>query len=403
MNRKIIGGKTESLIYTALVYFFFFHYSKFKFDFLQMNIHPLALVTAYISLKYGVFSGLVGAALSLIFYVLAYIRGGNDPVIFLSTFSYYKFILIFFFIALILGRFSDRKRETIEDLKSDKDILKRKYEEKRVIAEELSELNERLKHRIIESKESILTLHQMTSNLMESSVEEIFTRVISIFKEFLGSKVLSIYMYNKERNVIRAKVKVGYSEFPSYIQLDGKTNFDQVLQKGEPMEFQNPQEGGSPMYIFPILRKNELLGFVNVEKLYYTHREKYSFEIFKVISQWVNKALEVAIEKKNKAIEENSYPGTRVYNFKYFNEILNEEKNRKNLFETEYLAFEGEIKDITPEILEKQLGQQIRDVDMIGLEGNLLRVLFVNTEKNNRDLLLKRLYNLFPGADFYEI
>ncbi|MGL4568799.1 MAG: hypothetical protein ACRCU6_09800, partial [Fusobacteriaceae bacterium] len=158
MNRKIIGGKTESLIYTALVYFFFFHYSKFKFDFLQMNIHPLALVTAYISLKYGVFSGLVGAALSLIFYVLAYIRGGNDPVIFLSTFSYYKFILIFFFIALILGRFSDRKRETIEDLKSDKDILKRKYEEKRVIAEELSELNERLKHRIIESKESILTL-----------------------------------------------------------------------------------------------------------------------------------------------------------------------------------------------------------------------------------------------------
>ena len=202
MKKKFILSIVESIVYCLAIYLIFFYFSNFKSDFLNMNIQPLTIVIGIMALKYGVYISLQTVIIASLFYILAYYQLGNDLVVFFLDFSYYKFILLFFFIALSLGRFSDNLRKKIDDLKDENKILEEKNQNQREKNLELVNINERLKSRIVGSKESILTLHQITSSILTKNVEKIFTQILQILTDFLGSDVVSIYIYTIKREIL---------------------------------------------------------------------------------------------------------------------------------------------------------------------------------------------------------
>ncbi|WP_298066506.1 hypothetical protein [uncultured Cetobacterium sp.] len=178
MKKKFILSIVESILYCLGVYLIFFYFSDFKSDFLNMNMQPLAIIIGIMALKYGVYISLQTVIIASLFYMLAYYQLGNDIVVFFLDFNYYKFVLIFFFIALSLGRFSDNLRKKIDELKDENKILEEKNKNQREKNLELVNINERLKSRIVGSKESILTLHQITSSILTKNVEKIFTQIL---------------------------------------------------------------------------------------------------------------------------------------------------------------------------------------------------------------------------------
>lgn len=403
MKKKFFLSIIESFIYCLIVYLVFFYFSNFKIDFLEMNIQPLTIVIGIMALKYGVYISLQTVIIASLFYILAYYQIGNDPVVFFLDFNYYKFVLIFFFIALSLGRFSDNLRKKIDELKSENEDLEDRLKDQREKNLELVNINERLKGRIIGSKESILTLHQITSSILNKSVEKIFTQILEILTDFIGCDVLSIYIYNKEKNTLRARIKIGNSVISNFIEIQEGSIYQKVLQKKETLEGDREKNINEPVYVAPILNGDEVIGLINIERLKYGNKEKYLLELFKVISQWINNALVDAFKRSQIEVENNSFKGTRIYNLEYFAQILEEDKKRKKLFNSDYIALEGENKGLEPEELQKRIGGKIRDMDIIGMNEETIKFIFVNANRESKPLLLERISEIVPGVEFYEI
>ena len=403
MKKKFILSIVESIVYCLAIYLIFFYFSNFKSDFLNMNIQPLTIVIGIMALKYGVYISLQTVIIASLFYILAYYQLGNDLVVFFLDFSYYKFILLFFFIALSLGRFSDNLRKKIDDLKDENKILEEKNQNQREKNLELVNINERLKSRIVGSKESILTLHQITSSILTKNVEKIFTQILQILTDFLGSDVVSIYIYNKERNTFRARVKIGNSVIPNFIIVEEGDIYSKVLKSKETLEGNRDLNIKNPVYVAPILKGEEVVGIINIERLKYNNQEKYLLELFKVISQWINNALVNAFDTAEIETLKNSYENTRIYNLQYFSYILEEDKKRKKLFGSEYIALEAGNPNFTPEELNEKLKGKVRDIDVVGMNEETIKFLFVNANRESKDVLIRRVSEILPGVEIYEI
>ncbi|MDX8334949.1 GAF domain-containing protein [Candidatus Cetobacterium colombiensis] len=403
MKKNFFVNILESLIYCLLVYLVFFYYSNFKNDFLTMNIQPLTIVVGVMALKYGVYTSLQTVIIASFFYIFSYYKLGNDPVVFFLDFNYYKFILIFFFIGLTLGRVSDNFRSKIDELKEENKNLEETLKNQREKNLQLVNINERLKSRIIGSKESILTLHQLTSSILLQNVDKIFTQVLEILIDFLGSDVISIYLYNEERKIFRARIKIGNSVIPNFIEIKAGDIYSKVLDL-KTVQCGNKEENkASPVYVAPILKNNNVIGIINIERLKYENQEKYLLELFKVISQWINNALVKAFEENEIEIKKNVFENTRIYNLKYFSQILEEDKKRKKKFGADYIALETINPGLEPEELNELIKGKMRDIDVIGMSDEVIKFIFVNASKDDKLLLIKRMSEMLSGAELYEI
>lgn len=399
----MIVGAIESFLYCLMVYLFFFEFATFKQDFLTMNLQPLLIVIGIMALKYGVYTSLQTVLIASMFYILAYCRLGNDIIVFFLDYQCYKFILIFFFVALVLGKYSDKYHKKINELKEEQEKTSKKFEVQRKKNIELVDINERLKTRIINSKESILTLHKITSSIFHMKVEEIFTQVLEIFLEFLGADVISIYLYNQEKHMLRAKMKVGKSKLENFFSVEKKEYYEDVIKNKKALEVDIEKYPQAPIYIAPILKNDEVLGVINIERLNYKNKEKYSFELLKVIVDWINNALVEAVEKERKEREKNKFHNTRIFNIEYFDYIFAEDKKRKKIFGTDFIAMEGKNIGLTPEELNKRIKGKIRDLDFVGMNEKIIRFLFVNAQRESQRLLYDKIHNLIPEIEFYEI
>ncbi|MGL5638109.1 MAG: GAF domain-containing protein, partial [Cetobacterium sp.] len=238
-------------------------------------------------------------------------------------------------------------------------------------------------------------------SILTKNVEKIFTQILEILIDFLGSDTVSIYMYNNQKNIMRARLKVGNSIVPNFIEPKEGDIYSKVLSSKEVLE--GEVEKGEPVYISPILKDGQIIGIINVERLKYGNKEKYLLELFKVISDWINNALVNAFEKDEIEVLSNVYKETRIYNLNYFSYILEEDKKRKKIFGTDYIALETSNPGIDPKDLNERLKGKIRDIDVVGMDSNTIKFLFVNADKTKKDLLLERVRKIIPGVEFYEI
>ncbi len=393
----------ESFIYTGLVYFIFFYLSPFKHGFLELNLHPLLVVVAVISMRYGTYLSTFGVLFATFFYFLAYLNVERDPIIFFASFEYSKFILMFFFTALFIGKLRDTTDEKVIHMENEISRLKKGFTRQKRNNIKLTFTNSRLKNQIINSKESILTLHHLTSSLDEMGVEEIFTKTILNIKQFIDCDVISIYSYNSDKNFTRLKLKVGNGRLPSFFQIREEDAHKKVIDRGEAMAFPLDIDGNTPVYIAPVVAEGKIIGFINVERLSFSVQERYTFEMFKVISHWLNRSLAKAIKRQHREEMENMYEGTRILKMEYFNKRLEEENNRKKLFKMEFLAFEGHHGGATPQEINKRIEGRVREEDVVGMDQRVVRFIFPATEVQNRGLLLGKLGEVLEGIDFYEI
>ncbi|WP_321328751.1 hypothetical protein [uncultured Ilyobacter sp.] len=405
MKNKTFNCFIESLLYTTVVYLVFFHFSSFKYSFLDMNLHPLLIVIAVISLKYGTYMSGFVVSFSIIFYILSYVGLGRDMIIFFSSFEYYKFILMFFFTALFLGKLRDTTDERILHLEEEVTRAREDYEKQKENNVKLITVNSRLKKRIISSRESIVTLNQIKSSFENMNVEQIYTEAVLIMRQFLECDVVSIYNFNAEKNFMRLILRAGNGRMPGFLQLKDGSVFSEVIKAGTPMEFPLDVEGESPIFVSPIKKNNEILGFINIERMGLDASERYSYEMFKIISHWLNEALSEAFVKEEKEIKENTLGNTGIFTMEYFNKIMLEEERRKKLLDMDFMAFETKLKGVTPEEVADKIKGKVRESDFIAMDSERLRMLFPATTAASRELLVEKISGMFQGieVDFYEI
>ena len=290
--RTIFRCLLESAVYTILVLLIFYFLPYTKKEFLILNLHPLEIVVALMSLRYGTYLGILSSFIAISGYIFAYLHSGNDMILFLLKFQYYKFFLMFLFTAMILGKFKLNYKNREEDLKKGFEHLENSFQEEKEKNQQLLDINISLKNQIIRSGGSIVSFHNLKRELLQIKKEESYEKVLEIFRQLLACEVCS--MYTLADNKLTRRFEIGKSKMEREILLDTKEGerFLEVSKKSTSLNFPFDITGKQPIFIGSLYNKKNIIGFLEIENFSYTTGEKYNFELFKILMEEINEILQ---------------------------------------------------------------------------------------------------------------
>ena len=282
----------ESAVYTILVLLIFYFLPYTKKEFLILNLHPLEIVVALMSLRYGTYLGILSSFIAISGYIFAYLHSGNDMILFLLKFQYYKFFLMFLFTAMILGKFKLNYKNREEDLKKGFEHLESSFQEEKEKNQQLLDINISLKNQIIRSGGSIVSFHNLKRELLQIKKEESYEKILEIFRQLLACEVCS--MYTLADNKLTRRFEIGKSKMEREILLDTKEGerFLEVSKKSTSLNFPFDITGKQPIFIGPLYNEKNIIGFLEIENFSYTTGEKYNFELFKILMEEINEILQ---------------------------------------------------------------------------------------------------------------
>ena len=282
----------ESVVYTILVLLIFYFLPYTKKEFLVLNLHPLEIVVALMSLRYGTYLGILSSFIAISGYIFAYLHSGNDMILFLLKFQYYKFFLMFLFTAMILGKFKLNYKNREEDLKKGFEHLENSFQEEKEKNQQLLDINISLKNQIIRSGGSIVSFHNLKRELLQIKKEESYEKILEIFRQLLACEVCSMYILAD--NKLTRRFEIGKSKMEREILLDTKEGerFLEVSKKSTSLNFPFDITGKQPIFIGPLYNEKNIIGFLEIENFSYTTGEKYNFELFKILMEEINEILQ---------------------------------------------------------------------------------------------------------------
>jgi len=259
---------------------------------LILNLHPLEIVVALMSLRYGTYLGILSSFIAIFGYIFAYLHSGNDMILFLLKFQYYKFFLMFLFTAMVLGKFKLNYKNREEDLKKGFEHLENNFQEEKEKNQQLLDINISLKNQIIRSGGSIVSFHNLKKELLQLKKEELYEKVLEIFRQLLACEVCSIYTL-VDNKLIR-RFEIGKSKMEKEILLNSKEGerFLEVSKKNISLNFPFDITGKQPIFIGPLYNEKNIIGFLEIENFSYTTGEKYNFELFKILMEEINEILQ---------------------------------------------------------------------------------------------------------------
>ena len=290
--RTIFRCLLESAVYTILVLLIFYFLPYTKKEFLVLNLHPLEIMVALMSLRYGTYLGILSSFIAISGYIFAYLHSGNDMILFLLKFQYYKFFLMFLFTAMILGKFKLNYKNREEDLKKGFEHLENSFQEEKEKNQQLLDINISLKNQIIRSGGSIVSFHNLKRELLQIKKEESYEKILEIFRQLLACEVCS--MYTLADNKLTRRFEIGKSKMEREILLDTKEGerFLEVSKKSTSLNFPFDITGKQPIFIGPLYNEKNIMGFLEIENFSYTTGEKYNFELFKILMEEINEILQ---------------------------------------------------------------------------------------------------------------
>lgn len=290
--RTIFRCLLESAVYTILVLLIFYFLPYTKKEFLILNLHPLEIVVALMSLRYGTYLGILSSFIAISGYIFAYLHSGNDMILFLLKFQYYKFFLMFLFTAMILGKFKLNYKNREEDLKKGFEHLENSFQEEKEKNQQLLDINISLKNQIIRSGGSIVSFHNLKRELLQIKKEESYEKILEIFRQLLACEVCSMYILAD--NKLTRRFEIGKSKMEREILLDTKEGerFLDVSKKSTSLNFPFDITGKQPIFIGPLYNEKNIMGFLEIENFSYTTGEKYNFELFKILMEEINEILQ---------------------------------------------------------------------------------------------------------------
>lgn len=384
----------ETFIVNIIVYFIFYQINPNQDEYLYLNPHPLFILCIIIGLIYGNKLGLLTAAICSGFYLIVFLKINKDISLLFIYFRNYKYVLLFFFSAAILGNFRDSYKANIQKMINEKLIMSKNYKSLEKSYNLSQKALEELKKQIINSEESILYLYEIASRLETFNLEEIFTETIGILSKFLKAKSVSIYTYDEKSGYMRLKINFGEESRNRSMLVKNSIGFSSVIINQKVLKWVDIKEKEFPLMSAPLIKESQTIAVVNVDSMDFDNLSEYAYQLFKLIIEWVNKALNQAILVDE--ISDSKYiEGTRIMKYRYFAERIKSEERRKSEFGMEYSILQYDADNMSIQEINKNIAGVLRSVDIISYseETKEVYILLPATPENATYLVEERIKN----------
>ena len=401
-RRNIIIFLLENIFYYTLIYFLFMSLMGQGEKFLQLNIHPLFILTGIMAYRYGVNLGVVSATIAMFVYIYSYIEVGRDIVVFFYDFKYYKFILMFFILSFVLGRIKDNQDEKLNELSEEMSVIRKNYKNLYEKNSKLTYINNRMKGQIIKSEESIIALYNISNTLDTLNFEEVITNLIGVFKTYINAEAISLYTVDSSKKYLRLKVAVGDNrKLPGSLKLDEYPEFLKAVNEKK----YGKRDGTNlkiPVFYAPILNNGEVIALLNIERLSYETYSDYTEKMFEILASWTNKAMSNALTYAKKIKDELHYEGTEIMYEKFLEKRISEERKRKEMFNLSNISLKFKV--LTEDLKKIKLMKRSGDIAGYSEKEKVLYIIFSATPSEHKRLLKSKILegNIGILEEYYE-
>lgn len=394
LTKKVSVSLAETLVVNMVCYYIFFVWQSNQDVYLLLNPHPSFLLSLLVGARYGNVAGLISSLVSCLFYIYAHFEVNHNIGNVFTYFQYYKFLLMFIMGAVLTGYIKDKLDIRSELQKHEISLLTESYKHLKKNHHDLEKTQQELKKQIINSEESILHLYEIASRLDTLDMEGVYTETVGILKKYLKADTISIYSYIEESRYLRLKLKIGQGGFDKRsIDIGSSKGFTMVTEEKRAIRWNEVKEDQFALMSAPIMKDDKILAVVNIEKMDFDKLSEYAFQLFKLIIDWVNKALSQAIYVDE--LKESKYiPQTNWLRYDYFIERLKEEERRLQEFGMEFCLLNFILEQHEePRSLSEVLSGYLRSVDVVGYDEQrgVLYILLPATPKNDLIVVEQRI------------
>jgi len=396
----------ENLALSALIYAVWFALSPRQEHFLTMNLHPLLIMVAMSALRYGNYLGLVSATFASIVFLYANYVLGRDLVLFFTSWEHYKFLLMFFLTAVVLGTVRDYGDQRVAELETQ---LSDVQDERNALLEAQQKaniINRELKRQIIGTEDSILSLYNLSLALESLRPETLYSEVASVLARFLRAQAVSIYTVEANGEFLRLKVDLGHDTLPpKSLRASEHQYLTTVLKEQKAYRVSIESAPSDPLFSAPILRDDKVIAVINVDQAIFHAVTEYSFQLFRLVVEWTARSLERALDVDEARTAVHYLPNSRFLRMPYFEERLAEERQRFVKFGLPYKLLALDCEHSALPALEQSLNQCLRLSDVRGYDESKQRVLVLLplTDAGNLANVQARLANCLGAVRMCEL
>jgi len=267
----LLGVLVEIVAANLLIFLLFILIPEISNRFLEMNIHPLVLITAAIGIRHGYIAGLIAALTSSIVYIAAYLITGLNITLFFSSYIYYKFVIMFFVTGYATGRVRDTYTRNVRTMMTANSEILEEYAKLEQDHAKSIEMYNELRNQIIGSEYSIFSLYEIAASLQTTNPEKVYTESIGLLHKFIKATTIAIYTL-ESGGYMRLKIIYGdYTRKRSSIRFVDEPKYVQLVEKAKPVRWTREEDEDFPLFSAPIIDGETVIGIINIDDIEFEH------------------------------------------------------------------------------------------------------------------------------------
>lgn len=356
------------------------------------NINFYLLYVLLFAAVYGSQQAIFASLLSVIGNILNRILKPTDVSIYMDTDLYIQIVQIFI-VGLSAGYLKDRYSELGNKLNEEIDYLKEKLNDIRVINTTNRKIKDYYTDKLINSRESIGRIYEITSKIYTAKKGEILFTALDIIKEIMETDEVAVYLAGSN-NFFRLASSSGSRacSLGKSIKIKDYPEIFNVLKMRQ-VYINRTLESNMPMMASALFddRQNMRI-LIFLWDLPYERMTLYNANLLAITGSLIYSAFVKEADYMDALAYRRYISGTKILKEDAFNEMVNIYKRAKEKGYTESCILYIKKEDMTVKEANDIIRPMLRETDYIGLrsDGNIA-VLLTNTGEKESVYVRERL------------
>lgn len=257
----------------------------------------IVIYIVVLGILYGKRQAVLAAGLSILLILYDRLSDGREFISLLYDTAFLFQAIIYLFIALVIGYAVQRKNSIIALQKEQVQRLEVKYGLLNEVHEDVLEVKNALRHRILTDEDSFGKVHSLMKELDGLDPDTVYSQTVQIVQKVMNAKEVSIFMASEGQRHARL-IACSHNQVKrtgAYMKVADHAFLLHVLEKGS-LFVNKGLDASAPMMAAPIRHNGKIVAIIGVNGLDFDQMTLYMENVLAIISDMAGNALSRALK-----------------------------------------------------------------------------------------------------------
>lgn len=337
---------------------------------------------------YGIRHAMIAVILSSMLELINKLVVGRELFSLFFDAQYLFTITLYVGIGLIVGYFTDSRKQEQKWLKQQLEDSLKRYQFLREVYQDTCEIKEKLQEQLMKNRDGIARNYRVMTMLDHREPEEVIAASIDVLEEWIEGGKFSYYTVSKDSTLNR----IIYSAHPcndGLRTLEIDFDFKQHIE-GKRIFINRKLQPYLPLMAAPIFHQEKMIGIITIDELDYEQINYTTENRFRICADMLSRFLTKALDYVELKPGRRYFEGTKILKEETFVQILECKGRAKQKEQLDYELIELPLLSLSPREFEAMFQSYLRECDYIGQMNQSYAILLTNPDEEK----CSRLYHV---------